>query len=108
QNGGPFDAQTYGNDAEKAKAVRQAFLLSIPRQTIVDNLIKPLNPDAEVRNSNILIPGSPNYDQMVAENGSKDYPNEGDIAKAQQLLADAGVATPVKVRFAYNNENTRR
>jgi len=108
QNGGPFDPATYGGDAEKAKAVRQAFLLSIPRQTIVDNLIKPLNPDAEVRNSNILIPGSPNYDQMVAENGSSEYPNEGDVAKAQQLLADAGVATPIEVRFAYNNENTRR
>jgi peptide/nickel transport system substrate-binding protein len=107
-NNGPFDPDTYGGDAEKAKAVRQAFLLSIPRQTIVDNLIKPLNPDAEVRNSNILIPGSPNYDQMVAENGSDFYPNEGDVAKAQQLLADAGVATPINVRFAYNNENTRR
>jgi len=108
QNGGPFDANTYGGDAEKAKLVRQAFLLTIPRQTIVDNLIKPLNPDAEVRNSQILLPGSPNYDEMVAENGSADYPVEGDIAKAQELLAQAGVATPVQVRFAYNNENTRR
>jgi peptide/nickel transport system substrate-binding protein len=111
QNGGPFDAVTYGGDAEKAKKVRQAFLLSIPRQTIVDNLIVPLNPDAEVRNSQILIPGSPNYDQMVAENGSDFYdPSKAteNIEKAKQLLADAGVATPVKVRFAYNNENTRR
>ncbi|MBN0040349.1 ABC transporter family substrate-binding protein [Cellulosimicrobium cellulans] len=111
QNGGPFDPQTYGGDAEKAKAVRQAFLLTIPRQTIVDNLIKPLNPDAEVRNSNILLPGSPNYDQMVAENGSDFYdPSKAaeNIEKAKQLLADAGVATPITVRFAYNNENTRR
>lgn len=109
QNLGPFDPATYGGDVEKAKAVRQAFLLSIPRQTIVDNLIKPLNPDAEVRNSQILLPGSPNYDQMVAENGSDFYaPSDDNVAKAQQLLADAGVATPVQVRFAYNNENTRR
>lgn len=111
QNGGPFDANTYGGDAEKAKAVRQAFLLTIPRQTIVDNLIKPLNPDAEVRNSNILLPGSPNYDEMVAENGSDFYDASKaaeNLEKAKQLLADAGVATPVKVRFAYNNENTRR
>jgi len=108
QNKGPFDPATYGGDVEKAKAVRQAFLLTIPRQTIVDNLIKPLNPDAEVRNSQILIPGSPNYDQMVEENGSVEYPDGGDIEKAKQLLADAGVATPIDVRFAYNNENTRR
>ncbi len=111
QNGGPFDPATYGGDAEKAKAVRQAFLLTIPRQTIVDNLIKPLNPDAEVRNSNILLPGSPNYDEMVAENGSDFYDASKaaeNLEKAKQLLADAGVETPVKVRFAYNNENTRR
>lgn len=108
QNGGPFDAVTYGGDAEKAKKVRQAFLLSIPRQTIVDNLIVPLNPDAEVRNSQILIPGSPNYDKMVAENGSDFFKPDADIETAKALLAEAGVTTPVKVRFAYNNENARR
>ncbi|MHA7133946.1 ABC transporter family substrate-binding protein [Oerskovia turbata] len=109
KNGGPFDPATYGGDAEKAKKVRQAFLLTIPRQTIVDNLIVPLNPDAEVRNSQILIPGSPNYDKMVAENGSQDlYKPDADIEGAKALLAEAGVTTPVKVRFAYNNENARR
>ncbi|MET4224481.1 peptide/nickel transport system substrate-binding protein [Oerskovia enterophila] len=108
ENGGPFSPATYGGDAEKAKKVRQAFLLSIPRQTIVDNLIVPLNPDAEVRNSQILIPGSPNYDKMVEENGSNFYPPAGDVEKAKALLAEAGVTTPVKVRFAYNNENARR
>ncbi len=107
-NGGPFDPATYGGDAEKAKKVRQAFLTAIPRQTIVDNLIVPLNPDAEVRNSQILIPGSPNYDKMVAENGSDFYKPEADIEAAKALLAEAGVTTPVKVRFAYNNENARR
>ena len=107
-NGGPFDPATYGGDAEKAKKVRQAFLTAIPRQTIVDNLIVPLNPDAEVRNSQILIPGSPNYDKMVAENGSDFYKPEADIEAAKALLAEAGVTTPVKVRFAYNTENARR
>ncbi len=50
-NGGPFDPATYGGDAAKALAVRTAFLTAVPRQTIVDNLIVPLNPKAEVRNS---------------------------------------------------------
>ncbi|WP_321575350.1 ABC transporter family substrate-binding protein [Oerskovia douganii] len=109
-NKGPFDPTNpvYGGDAEKAKKVRQAFLLTIPRQTIVDNLIVPLNPDAEVRSSQILIPGSPNYDKMVADNGSDFYPAAGDIEKAKALLAEAGVTTPINVRFAYNNENARR
>ena len=110
-NGGPFDAATYGGDAEKARKVRQAFLLSIPREQILENLIKPLNPNAELRNSHLLIPGSPNYDRMVAENGSSVY-TSGDAAarieQAKALLAEAGVSTPVEVGFWYPLGNVRR
>ena len=106
-NGGPFDAATYGGDEEAAKKVRQAFLLTIPREQIVEQLIRPLNPDANVRNSFILTPDAPTYDQMVAENGS-DFYAEQDIAKAQELLAEVGVETPVDVRFLYGAGNVRR
>ena len=34
------------DQAEKAKAVRQALLLSIPRQEIIDRLIAPIDPEA--------------------------------------------------------------
>lgn len=107
-NGGPFDKATYGGDDAKALKVRQAFLKAIPRQQIVDNLIKPLNPNAEVRNSFILLPGSADYDKMVKENGSSQYSDAADVPGAQALLAEAGVTTPVKVRFAFNADNTRR
>jgi len=107
-NGGPFDPATYGGDAAKALAVRKAFLTALPRQAIVDNLIKPLNPKAEVRNSFIDLPGSPNYDDMVANNGSDAYPNDADPAKAAQILADAGVTGPISVRFRFNGDNPRR
>ena len=50
-NGGPFDPAAYGGDAEKALAVRQAFLHAVPRQDIVDRLIIPLNENATVRNA---------------------------------------------------------
>lgn len=108
QNGGPFDPATYGGDAEKAKLVRQAFLSTVPRETIVNNQIVPLNPDATVRQSFILIPGSPNYDKMVAENGSAEYPVDADPAKAAELLAQAGVTGPIDVRLAFNGDNKRR
>lgn len=107
-NKGPFDPASYGGDAAKAKAVRKAFLTALPRQEIVDKLIKPLNPDAEIRNSHTVLPGTPNYDKMVKENGSADYPADADIDKAKALLAEAGVTAPVTVRFAYNNQNPRR
>lgn len=105
-NGGPFDPATYGGDAEKARKVRQAFLLTIPRQQIVDQLIKPLQPDAEVRNSFILQPDNPGYEEMVANNGSAEYAQ--DIEKAKSLLAEVGVETPVDVRFLYGASNVRR
>lgn len=106
-NGGPFDPKTYGGDAAKAKAVRLAFLKTIPRQEILDKLIIPLQPDATLRNSQNIVPGAPGYDEMVEQNGSADF-NEVDIEGAKQLLADAGVKTPINVRFLYAAGNVRR
>ncbi|MDR3079735.1 MAG: ABC transporter substrate-binding protein, partial [Streptomyces sp.] len=60
-NGGPFDPATYGGDAAKALEVRQAFLKVIPRQQILDKLIKPLNPKAELDNSTMFLPGAAGY-----------------------------------------------
>ncbi|WP_307844984.1 ABC transporter family substrate-binding protein [Actinotalea solisilvae] len=106
-NGGPFDPATYGGDEEKARLVRQAFLLAIPRQEVIDKIIKPLNPDAEIRNSQTRVPGSPGYDDIVASNGSDMYA-EVDIEGAKALLAEAGVTTPIDVTMLYGKSNARR
>jgi peptide/nickel transport system substrate-binding protein len=108
-NKGPFDPATYGGDAEKAKAVRQAFLHAVPRQDIVDRLIKPLNENAVVRNAQTEVPGTAFYDQLVAENGSDEYA-ETDVELSKQILADAGIetTTPIKVRLLTDSENPRR
>lgn len=106
-NNGPFDPATYGGDKEKARKVRQAFLLTIPRQEIVDKIIKPLMPEAEVRNSFINLPGSPNYDDTVAQSGQKDVYGTVDVDKAKQLLTEAGATAP-SVRIIYGKGNARR
>ena len=106
-NGGPFDPATYGGDADTARMVRKAFLLALPRQEVIDKIIKPLNPEAEVRNSQTRVPGSAGYDDIVAANGSDVY-NAVDIEGAKQLLADAGVTTPVDVTLLYGKSNARR
>jgi peptide/nickel transport system substrate-binding protein len=108
-NGGPFDPATYGGAAETAKAVRQAFLLAVPRDEIVERLIVPLNENAEVRESLTQVPGSPLYDEMAANNGS-DFYAEADPEAAAQVLADAGVdtSTPIDVRLLFADENPRR
>jgi peptide/nickel transport system substrate-binding protein len=109
-NGGPFDPAAWGGDEDKARAVRQAFLLTIPREQILENLIKPLNPDAALRNSVLVAPGFPGYDEMVAQNGSDFYggSDADNLAKAQQLLADAGVTENIEVGFWYPEGNVRR
>lgn len=107
-NGGPFDPATYGGDAEAAKAVRQAFLKTIPREQIVEQLIRPLNPEAQVRNSYTTVPGSPAYDQIVEANGMATEYGEVDVEGAAALLAEAGVTTPVTVRLLFDPNNTRR
>ncbi|MBO3089000.1 ABC transporter family substrate-binding protein [Cellulomonas dongxiuzhuiae] len=106
-NGGVFDPATYGGDAAKAQKVRQAFLKTIPRDKIVQDLISPLNPDAEVRNSFTQVPGSPMYDGIVGMNGQATEYGEVDIDGAKALLAEVGVPS-VQVRMLFDPNNTRR
>ena len=107
-NGGPFDPKAYGGDAQKALLVRQAFLHAVPRQEIVDKLIKPINPEAEVRNSFLVTPGFPGYDEITAANGMSSTYGSPDPAESAKLLKQAGVKTPVDVRMLFDKANTRR
>jgi peptide/nickel transport system substrate-binding protein len=66
-NGGPFDPATYGGDEEAALKVRQAFLKTIPRQEIVDKIIKPLNPEAVVRNTHLVSISDPERYPVLSE-----------------------------------------
>ena len=106
-NGGPFDPATYGGDAAKALKVRQAFLKTIPRQAILDAIVTPLKPDAEVLNSQIFVPAQAQYADTIAKNGSADYPGAPDVEGAKALLAAAGVSNPT-VRIMYNINNPNR
>ncbi|WP_116997995.1 ABC transporter substrate-binding protein [Desertimonas flava] len=106
-NGGPFDPAAYGGDEATALAVRQAFLKTIPRQEILDRLIVPLVPDAVLRDSFTQVPGSPMYEGIASTNGVRDFA-EVDIEGATALLEEAGVTTPLDVRFLYAANNPRR
>jgi peptide/nickel transport system substrate-binding protein len=106
-NKGPFDPASYGGDTAKALLVRQAFLKALPREEILDKLIKPLNPSVKLDDSQTFLPGQPGYTESVAANGSSAY-NTVDVAAAKADLASAGVKTPVKVEFGYPNDNPRR
>lgn len=84
--------------------VRQAFLKTIPRQQILDAIVTPVNPDAEVLNSLVYLASQTElYDETVAQNESDQYA-EVDIEGAKELLAGA---TPT-VRIMYNSGNPNR
>ena len=106
-NHGPFDAASYGGDRQRALAVRQAFLATIPRQQILDTVVHPVDASAALDNSQTFLPGAPGYASSVANNGSARY-SKVDIPGAKALLAAAGVRGPVTVRIAYSKDSARR
>jgi peptide/nickel transport system substrate-binding protein len=89
----------------KSKELRRAFAKCVPRQQIVDNLIKPQNPQAQILQSRFLLPFQPGYDQ-VKNQGGQAY-DTVDIAGAKKILQNAGkLGTTVKI--AYQTPDPRR
>ncbi|APF41571.1 ABC transporter family substrate-binding protein [Neomicrococcus aestuarii] len=91
------------NGPFKEENVREAFLKTIPRQQIVDSIIKKLKPEATPLNSQLFVPANAAYEESAANNGSSAY-GEPDIEGAKELLAGA---TPT-VRIMYNKDNPNR
>lgn len=87
--------------------VREAFLKAIPRQQIVDELIRPIvGDDARARDSFVFIPGEEGYGESVEASGAADYADVN-VEAAQALLAQAGVTDP-EVCILYASNNPRR
>ena len=105
-NGGPFDASSYDDSEETALAVREAFMKTVPREEILEKIIKPLQDNAELRNSNVFVPGTDNYEASIAENGYAEKYTV-DIEGAKAILKEAGV-DKVKARVLYAASNPRR
>jgi peptide/nickel transport system substrate-binding protein len=97
-NGPAFAGMT---DAKKLD-LRKAILLTVPRQEIVDKLVKPINPRAKVLDS--ITPyfnASPNHAKMAATSGVKPYQaNETTrLAAAKALLEKHGYSTTNKFKI---------
>src|SRR5690606_29328216 len=86
--------------------LRKAFAMCVPRQEIVDNLIKPLNPEAQVMNLREVFPFQENYADTVAAAYDGRY-DEVDIDGAKKILEDQD-AVGTKVRIGYSAPNERR
>ena len=86
------------------RVLREAFALCLPRQTMIDNLIAPLNPEAEVLNSRYTFPFEESYQQVVE--ASYQGQSEQDVAAAKALL-DGNALTGTVLRLGHN-ANARR
>lgn len=85
-------------------ALREAFALCLPRQQMIDSLIAPLNPDAEVLNARFVFPFEPTYQEVVeASYGDQ---SEQDIEAAAAILAEND-AVGQELRLGHN-ANPRR
>ncbi|GGK98256.1 peptide/nickel transport system substrate-binding protein [Curtobacterium luteum] len=93
----------FGSSVFKDENVRKAFLLTIPREQILNSIVTPINKDAKVLDSQLYLPGQDGYDDTVKNNDSSDY-SKVDIAEAKKLLNGA---TP-SIKILYNTENPNR
>lgn len=106
---GPFAGQS-----GKGLATRQAFLLALPREDMVDKLIKPVQSDAVVLNSRFYMPSQGSlYTAQVAVNGSNYYSGDYATRAARALSimkqnygADV-LSKPVTINVLHRN-NARR
>lgn len=96
----------FGNN-DTGKQLREAFALCVPRQQIVDTLIKPVNADTVLMNAREVFPFQETYDEVVgaAYDGRYDQVN---IDESKKLVDESGVSTPIDVRIGYYAGNERR
>lgn len=87
--------------------LRKAFAMCIPRETIVKNLIQPINPDAKVLNAREVLPNdAEKYAAVVKSAYPTSYDNV-DIDGAKKILEAKG-KTGLTVRIGYGSPNPRR
>ena len=91
--------------------VRRAFLDTVPRRQILDQLGSSTGPGggeqgAQLLDSFVLRFGSDGYAQAIATNGSGAFAST-DLDAARRLLSEAGVSSP-EVCILYDPSNPRR
>ena len=110
----PYTGLFSVKDGAKSKALRQAFLLALPRNEIMEKLIAPINGVKTPIASTWVAPGSAMYDKVTASNGSSFYSrgtqetrNASALALVQKYYPNA-LKSPLKVRVLVPGNNPRR
>jgi peptide/nickel transport system substrate-binding protein len=108
---GPF-----AGNSKKAKDLRHAFLLALPREQMVDVLIKPVMSSAKTMDTQFAFSGSPEYNALVKNNGNAEYSAGTQATRTAAALAIVKKYYPtasasdskVTLQLAHANSGTRR
>ena len=110
----PYTGLFSVKDGAKSKALRQAFLLGIPRDEIMEKLIAPINGVTTPLSSTWVSPGSALYSKVIAANGSS-FLTRGTQASRNLTALNLvkkyypnALKSPVKVRVLVPGNNPRR
>ncbi|MDO5094705.1 MAG: ABC transporter substrate-binding protein [Propionibacteriaceae bacterium] len=96
------------SDAQGGKALREAFAYCVPRETIVNNLIKPIYNDTVVMNAREVFPFQTGEYEAVTSASYDGRYDQVNLEKAKELVAQSGIPTPIDVRLGYKAGNQRR
>lgn len=101
-----FDFNMREGGAFVDRQLREAFALCLPRERIVENLIRPQNPDAQVLNARLTYSFQPDYDFQIEGSNYVNY-TEQDIEGARAILEELDMVG-MEVRIGYQSPNPRR
>ena len=111
------DAYTgpFAGNGTRAKDLRRAFLLSVPREQMVETIVKPVQKDAVPLNTQFAFQGTSQYKALVAANGISEFTEGTQADRTAKALAivkkyypDASADNPkVKVNFLHSSNATR-
>lgn len=107
---GPF-----AGNGQKAKDLRHAFLLAVPRQQLVDTLIAPVKSDATTLDTQFAFQGTPEYSTITKSSGVAEFSAGTQATRTAKALAlvqkyypkASDTESPVTINFAHANTATR-
>jgi peptide/nickel transport system substrate-binding protein len=103
-----IDLDTSATGIFNDQRVRQAFAKCVPREELVEKFARPVYPESQVLNLHEVLPAQANYEEALEQVPSAHQYDEVDIEGAKALLAEAGVATPLTVRFTFSQQSSLR
>ena len=77
----------FKGDSQRAKDLRRAFLLTIPRDEIVEKLIKPINSNAQTLDSLLYFSTESRYRTVSMQSGINTLTSAGQSAREQEALS---------------------